>query len=541
MIIRQFLSWTRDASIDRRAEAAAALTRAYLYGGLDAGAARDAQSAILALLDDPALAVRRALAQACAGCATAPRSLVVALAGDHPDIAALVLRRSSVLTDADLVDGIAVGCETTRTAIAGRLGLSHAVAGAMAEIGGVPSLTTLVRNRSARITTGSLLRMVERHGDDAGLRNALTLRADLPLEVRQAVTARVAASLSAFAIASGWLTPARGERASREALERSTLEVSAGADGADLARLVSHLRIRGQLNAGLILRAILSGRMAFAEAALSDLTGLKADRVAGLMHDPSASGFAALHRRAGLPPVLLPAFVAALSAWREAGLQAEPGQAKTSQAKTSQAKPGNATLSRRMIERALTACETMPLAEAQSVVALLARYEAEAAREEARVTAKAMEEKESRETRTRMQILDAEWRLAQQLVSPRPAQPTPLVLQPVRIDAVTIEQGQAMESVLDALSDGLRASVREARAQVRPLTAAPIDLTGHDLVTIDVPSIVVSQPEFDIVPDPVRIEIGVSPTHEADAILDAIPGALIASYRADRDRMRLAA
>ncbi|KQP37745.1 MULTISPECIES: DUF2336 domain-containing protein [unclassified Methylobacterium] len=530
MIIRQFLSWTRDASIDRRAEAAAALTRAYLYGGLDAGAARDARSAILALLDDPAPAVRRALAQACAGCATAPRPLVVALAGDQPDIAALVLRRSSVLTDADLVDGIAVGCETTRTAIAGRLGLSHAVSGAMAEIGGVPSLTALVRNRSAGITTGSLLRMVERHGDDAGLRNALTIRADLPLEVRQAVTARVAASLSAFAVASGWLTPARGERASREALERSTLEVSAGADGADLARLVSHLRIRGQLNAGLILRAILSGRMAFAEAALSDLTGLKADRVAGLMHDPSASGFAALHRRAGLPAVLLPAFVAALSAWREAGLQAEPGQAR----------PGSATLSRRMIERALTACETMPLAEAQSVMALLARYEAEAAREESRVAAKAMEAKASRETRTRMQILDVEWRLAQQLVSQRPAQPTPLALQPIRIDTV-VERGRTVEAVLDSLSDGLMASVREARAQVRPLAAAPIDLTGHDLVTIDVPSIVVSQPEFDVVPDPVRIDVGMSPTREVDAVLDAIPDALIASYRADRDRMRLAA
>ena len=93
----------------------------------------------------------------------------------------------------------------------------------------------------------------------------------------------------------------------------------------------------------------------------------------------------------------------------------------------------------------------------------------------------------------------------------------------------------------DALSDGLRASVREARAQVRPLAAAPIDLTGHDLVTIDVPSIVVSQPEFDVVPDPVRIDVGMSPTREVDAVLDAIPDALIASYRADRDRMRLAA
>ncbi|WP_019903994.1 DUF2336 domain-containing protein [Methylobacterium sp. 77] len=555
MIIRQFLSWTRDASIDRRAEAAAALTQAYLYGGLDAEAARDARSAILALLDDPAAAVRRALAQACAGCATAPRPLVVALAGDQPDIAALVLRRSSVLTDADLVDGIAIGCEITRTAIAGRLGLSHAVAGAMAEIGGVVSLTALVRNRGAHITTGSLMRMVERHGDDSGLRDALLARADLPLEVRQVITARVAASLSAFAIASGWLTPARGERASREAMERSTLEVSAGAGAKDLARLVSHLRIQGQLNAGLILRAILSGRMAFAEAALADLTGLKGDRVAGLMHDASASGFAALHRRAGLPPVLLPAFTAALSAWREAGSSAEPG---------------DATLSRRMIERALTACEGMPLAEAQSVMALLARYEAEAAREEARVAAKARDEEARQQTRTRMQILDAEWRVAQLLVVHQSARPAAIEIRSVeietieirdvgisagaveRIEAEPVEAG-TVEAVLDSLSDGLMASFRAARAEIRPLDAAPIDLTGHDLVTIDVQPIAVSQPEFcaGTLPDPMEIDmakamagrsmISESAASEADAVLDTIPDALIASYRADRARMRLAA
>jgi hypothetical protein len=152
-----------------------------------------------------------------------------------------------------------------------------------------------------------------------------------------------------------------------------------------------------------------------------------------------------------------------------------------------------------------------------------------------------MEEQARQETRTRMQILDAEWRLAQQLVSHRPVQPAPLALQPVRIDTIVVERGETLESVLDSLSDGLRASVREARAQVRPLAAAPIDLTGHDLVTIDVQPLVVSQPEFGAVPDPVRIDIGPSLTREADAILDAIPDALIASYRADRDRMRLAA
>ncbi len=374
MIIRQFLAWTQHRSAARRAEAAGALARAYLYGGLGEDVAWEAEAAILALLDDPSSLVRRTLAEACAGCASAPRTLIVALAGDQADIAALVLARSPVLSDADLVDGVAIGCLTVRLAIAGRANLSAAVAGALAEIGEAPALVALARNRSAHITTGSLMRMVERHGGDATLRGAVLARPHLPLEVRQSVTTQLAASLSAFAVASGWLTPARSERASREAQERATLAFSAEAHPVDLARLVAHLKAHEGLNAGLLLRAILSGHMAFAEAALADLSGLPVRRVAGLMQDAPAAAFAALHRRAGLPAVLLPAFTAALSAWREAG------QGTIAHA--------GAGLSRLMIERALTACEAMPFAEAQGVMALLARFEAEAARDEARVLAR---------------------------------------------------------------------------------------------------------------------------------------------------------
>ena len=135
MIIRQFLTWTQHTSAARRAEAAGALARAYLYGGLGDDMAWEAEAALLALLDDPSSLVRRALAEACAGCASAPRTLIVALAGDQAEIAAIVLARSPVLGDADLVDGVAIGCLTVRLAIAGRLNLSAAVAGALAEIG----------------------------------------------------------------------------------------------------------------------------------------------------------------------------------------------------------------------------------------------------------------------------------------------------------------------------------------------------------------------------------------------------------------------
>lgn len=485
MIIRHFLAWTQADSATRRAEAATHLARAFLYGGLGEEEAWEARTALIGLLDDPARQVRMAMAVACAACPSAPRTLIVALASDHADIAAIVLARSPVLSDADLVDGVAIGCETVRTAIAGRDRLSYAVAGALAELGEAPSLVALAANHEAEVTTGSLMRMVARHGDAASLREALLARPDLPLEVRQAVSARLAESLAAFAVASGWLTPVRSARASREARERATLAFSAEAQPADLARLVTHLRRQGELNAGLMLRAILSGRMAFVEAALSDLTGLSGNRIAGLMLDSSGAGFTALHRRAGLPEALLPAFAGALSAWREA----VRGRSDISEA----------ALSRRMIERALTACETMPFSEAASIMALLSRYEAEAAREEARLVAKAIGEVALAEEQAVLDVVDAEWNDAKRQIVKAPdyadleATATKSEIAVVAV-AVAVEN-DPIAAVLDALPDALMSAFTLARAQPRDESA------------------------------------------DIETAADAIPMALVASYHGDRERL----
>ncbi len=444
MIIRQFLASTQHASAGYRADAASALARAFLYGNLPPEAAWEAKTALLALLDDPAPLVRRALAEACAASTRAPRPLVVALAGDQTEVACLVLARSPVLTDADLVDAAAMGCETVRGTIAARHHLSHAVAGALAEIGGPDTLVALARNPTARITTGRMLRMVERHGGAAPLREALLERADLPIEVRHAVGQRLAADLARFVTGRGWLSAERGARMTREAGERGVLDLCAGAGPAALARVVRHLRGSGQLNAGLILRAVLSGQMAFAETAFADLTGLDHARIAALMRDPR--GIADLHRRAGLAEALLPAVTAALSAWREA----QDGT-------TGLRGPG---LSRRMIERAITACEDMPFSEMQGVMALLARYEAEAARDEARNVARAIaDEALAREAARRAaQDEDRAWRAAQAQAMGALPEAAPV--------AEPAAEPFALDAVLDALPDAILASFREEQERL---------------------------------------------------------------------------
>jgi hypothetical protein len=92
------------------------------------------------------------------------------------------------------------------------------------------------------------------------------------------------------------------------------------------------------------------------------------------VRDFRGAGFAALYIRAGLPEKFLPAFRAALEAQREYG----------------DIHGGEARLSLVMIERVLTACEEINGGELDKLMALLRRFEMEAALEEARAEAARM-------------------------------------------------------------------------------------------------------------------------------------------------------
>jgi uncharacterized protein (DUF2336 family) len=378
MIVRRFLLWAREATPGHRAEATAALAKAYLYAELSEADRWEAETALTAMLDDPAPIVRRAMAESLAASADAPRHIVIALAADVSDGAELVLARSPVLIDADLVDAAALGDERVQRAIAGRLRLSASVSAALGEIGRPAALVAMASNPGAEIGHATLSRILERHGEHAHVREALLGRPDLPVDIAQAIAAAIARSLEKFVIGCGWLSPERSGRVAREARERTTVALSAGSERSDVERLVAHLRATDQLTPALILRAILSGETAFVQAAFCELTELSPKRVAGFCRDGAGHGFRAMFAKAGLPPTLRPAFEAALQAWREG-----TGSA------------GAARLSRAVVERALAACSSLPDDQAGRLVALLRRFEVEAARDEARQIADELADEEA--------------------------------------------------------------------------------------------------------------------------------------------------
>jgi uncharacterized protein (DUF2336 family) len=370
MIVRQFLHWVRTASAGERAEATSALARAYLYSDLSPDDRAAAEGAMLMLLDDPSPLVRRALGEALASSRIAPPTVIHALAADQPDVAVAVVERSPLFIDADLVDLAATGTPAVQAAVARRVPVQCAVAAAIAEVGSPEACLTLIENPDADIAQFSIDRMVERFGHLAAIREALFAFPDLPAPTRQALVAKLSTTLADFVAGCAWLEAGRARRVAQEACEKATVALAAESPADETRPLIRHLCASGQLTAGLVLRALLSGNIDVFEQALAELSGMPLARVRSFLHDHRGAGFRAVFDKAGLPGSTWPAFRAAVEAMRETGFHAEPG--------------GASRLKRRMVERVLTGCERGEIGEVEPLLTLLRRFATEAAREEAR-------------------------------------------------------------------------------------------------------------------------------------------------------------
>ena len=373
MIVRRFLAWSQMVPPGQRAEGVNALALGYLYSPMTPEIRREAEAALTTVLDDPSPLVRRVLAEAFASAVEAPHHCILALANDQPEIAALVLERSPVLSDQDLLDCVAAGDAAMQAAIARRPDLCAGVSATLAEMASLAAVRALAGNPAADVPEFSLRRMVERFGADASLREALLARAELPTCVRLDLVCAGASALTGFVRDCGWLSEERAERLRREACERAIMDIALAAIRADsfegALEIVSHLRAIGRLTPALMLRALLSGDRSLFEAALAELAGQPLARASGFVRFHQGSGFVALYDRARMPSNLLPVFQAALLAQDDAG--------ETAFAE-------DEMLSRGLIAQVLEDCEALEDPELGTVIALQRRFDAEAAQQEAR-------------------------------------------------------------------------------------------------------------------------------------------------------------
>jgi uncharacterized protein (DUF2336 family) len=374
MIVQQFLRWMAGAPVARRAEATSALARAYLYSQMSEAEREAAEAAMTILLDDPAIQVRRALAEALSRSPDAPREVILALSNDLPDVAAPVLERSPVLLDAELVDAVAGFADPLPAAVARRIGLGAQVAAAIAEVGSLQACQALAENREAEIPRFSLVRLVERHGTDAVLREALMARPDTPIEIRQMLLKQVGDLLSDHPLVRRGLKDERARAVVMEARERATVTLASTAAPHETEALVEHLLQSGQLTAALLMRAVCTGNITLFTAALARLSGLGPSRVSSILSSSRGLPVKALLARAGLPRRTHGLFQVAIGVWRDLAREVTPTLAIA----------GNPAVARLLIGEVLDRYQACDGVEADDLVVMLRRFSAEIARDAAR-------------------------------------------------------------------------------------------------------------------------------------------------------------
>ena len=316
MIVEKFLKWVDSARVSEREAAASALARAYLQSDLTLEERCMAEAALTVLLDDASPIVRRALAETLSTSHHAPVHIIAALAADQPEVAGLVLVRSPLLADTDIIDRIALGSEEVQCAIALRAQISAAVAAAMTEVGCAEACKLLLANSGAKISSLSLRRLVERFGERSDMRDILMDDPRLPVDGRQLLAVKVSQALSDMPMVRALIGSVRAERITREAVVRASLDLIDESGPEEHPSLVEHLRLSGALTTSFVLRVMVHGKIGFFATILAALSAEEESRIKSQLAAGRPAVLNALFGKCGFTAPVSAILLRGLECWR---------------------------------------------------------------------------------------------------------------------------------------------------------------------------------------------------------------------------------
>ena len=316
MVFERFVTWLKTASDHERVLATKALAAAYLRSDLEGEEGEVADAVVTALLDDPDTEVRRTLAEALADHPQAPRHVIVGLAADIPDIATIVLTRSPLFFDGELIEMIAGGTPVQQIAIACRPCVSAAVSGAIAEVCEIEACIGLLANKGARVPAVALHRIAERFGDDAGMRRMLLKRAEIAPRTRVLLIELLGEAMAHEVVTDAKLSPGRIANIVRDNCDRALIASAARIGEDHLPEFVEAVIARSGMNAAFLLRAVCMGNISLFANGLARLAKVSLSRVETALADDRRTAFRALYRKSGLPEVAYGVFSSAITCWR---------------------------------------------------------------------------------------------------------------------------------------------------------------------------------------------------------------------------------
>ena len=268
--------------------------------------------------NDSAEMVRRALAVTLKNSPKLPHDIATKLAKDIESIAVPVLTHSPVFTDDDLVEVLKSKAAAKAIAVAKRISVSDHVARAIIRFGDSHAVAEVAANDGALISEETASYMLDIYKNDDLIAESMIARRDLPPRIVEKMISLVSDEMvTKLTKLHGVSAEIAMDLASRSR-ERATLDfIDQAWVSQDLKGLVARIHSEGRLTTSLLLRAICSGQMRFAEQGLSILSGVSLQKAMLMIHDGGPFGLKALCVRAGLNAQTIQIIHAAVMIYRD--------------------------------------------------------------------------------------------------------------------------------------------------------------------------------------------------------------------------------
>ena len=319
MFVSFVLRQLEEPRAEERLKAIRTLCTAFVERAMGKEECAIVERGLLLATRDPSPDVRLAMAEILAPCDFAPEDVIHFLSHDAEHIAAVVCQHSPILSDEALML-LAERCdEEVTSAIAQRHVVSPLVANALVEHGGAETALALLQNPGAAILKEDVFHIAKKHGMDAGLRDFLMSRDDLPLVLRHELLICTINALQDSPLLTGTLSRKKLDALMLDAFERSAILLIRYAEDEELVDYILMLRESGLLTPHFFVRAICQGKVRFLNEVLAQLTGHKARRVYDILARGSKGALIALLAKTGLPEECQLAVRLAVGLLRELG------------------------------------------------------------------------------------------------------------------------------------------------------------------------------------------------------------------------------
>jgi len=262
--------------------------------------------------------VRRALAVTLKNSPKLPRDVAVKLSGDIETIAVPVLTHSPVFTDDDLVEILKSKAAAKIIAVAKRVSVSDHVARAIIRFGDSRAVAEVAANDGALISEETASAMLDIYKNDDLIAQSMISRRDLPPKIVEKMITLVSEDVAVQLTKRHSIPVDLAIDLATRSRERATLDfIDQSWVSKDLKGLVVRIHGEGRLTTSLLIRAICSGQMRFAEQALAILSGVSVQKAVLMIHDGGPFGLKALCLRAGLNENMAQIIRAAVTIYRD--------------------------------------------------------------------------------------------------------------------------------------------------------------------------------------------------------------------------------